>query len=90
MPSEVGAGIQNWPRPRPGEANLLHLLVSVQPHHMRIPRIAYELGMPAQPRELGTTSGFIPLTQLTNTLSAKTPGQRDMQDTDRKSPDYQE
>ncbi|WP_330294041.1 hypothetical protein [Streptomyces sp. NBC_00576] len=42
------------------------------------------------PRELGTTSGFIPLAQLTNTLSAKTPGQRDMQDTDRKSPDYQE
>jgi hypothetical protein len=42
------------------------------------------------PRELGTTSGFIPLTQLTNTLSAKTAGQRDMQHTDRKSPDYQE
>ncbi|WP_307672391.1 hypothetical protein [Streptomyces sp. V4I2] len=42
------------------------------------------------PRELGTTSGFISLTQLTNTLSAKTPGQRDMQDTDRKSPDCQE
>ncbi|MER5346742.1 hypothetical protein ABT030_41945 [Streptomyces mirabilis] len=42
------------------------------------------------PRELGTTSGFIPLTQLTNTLSAKTPGQRDMQDTDRKAPGYQE
>ena len=45
---------------------------------------------PPTPRELGTTSSFIPLTQLTNTLPAKTPGQRDMQGTDRKSPDYQE
>ncbi|GGJ71437.1 hypothetical protein GCM10010121_097580 [Streptomyces brasiliensis] len=42
------------------------------------------------PRDLGTTSTFVPLTQLMSTVSAKAPGQHGRRDTDRKSPGYQE
>ncbi|MFE2522134.1 hypothetical protein [Streptomyces mirabilis] len=42
------------------------------------------------PRDLGTTSTFVPLTQLMSTVSAKAQGQHDKRDTDRKSPGYQE
>lgn len=40
MPSEVGAGIQNWPRQRPGESKLAHLPVGLQLHDALITRMA--------------------------------------------------
>jgi hypothetical protein len=40
MPSEVGAGIQNWPRPRPGESKLAHLPVGLQLRDALITRLA--------------------------------------------------
>ncbi len=42
------------------------------------------------PKELGTTSAFVPLTQLMSIASAKATGQHFRRDTDRKSPDCQE
>jgi hypothetical protein len=42
------------------------------------------------PKEMGTTSVFVPLTQLISTASTKATGQHFRRDTDRKSPDCQE
>ncbi|MEV5047950.1 tyrosine-type recombinase/integrase [Streptomyces griseoincarnatus] len=42
------------------------------------------------PRELGTTDGFVPLTQLMSTVPAQKPDQHDNREIDRKSPGYQE
>ncbi|MFG3023851.1 hypothetical protein ACGFZQ_35870 [Streptomyces sp. NPDC048254] len=42
------------------------------------------------PRDLGTTSGFVPLTQLMGTVSTRAPGQHEKPDTDRRFPGYQE
>ncbi|MEV5757034.1 hypothetical protein AB0L61_09750 [Streptomyces tendae] len=41
------------------------------------------------PRELGTTDGFVPLTQLMSTVPSQKPDQHNKRDTDRKPPGFQ-